>query len=223
MAISFDTSGQANAGQNPTFNLAAAQANEIAIIFVQYSSTSVSISTPTVNGSSTGVTKIGSTYTADNGEKIEAYYLVNPPTSSVAYAVSASVNDDVTLYVGLYKGVNQGAVDSNNTGSNASTSVTLSTTVVAANCWLVSTVYGHGSGVGTPTAGTGTTVRQSRVGQGLGDSNGTVGTGSQSMGWTNTGTGTNWSGFIVSLAPALSAPVGRSVGVSQAVKRASFY
>ncbi len=77
-----------------------------------------------------------------------------------------------------YTGCSQtGQPDSTNSSFNAgsTTTCTITTTVVAANCWIVGYVYGSGnyvSGTGTKRGTSGSTC--------MIDSNGTVGTGSQS-------------------------------------------
>ncbi len=78
-----------------------------------------------------------------------------------------------------YTGCNQtGQPDSTNSSFNAgsTTTCTMTTTVVATDCWIVGWVYGSGnyvSGTGTKRGTSASTV--------MVDKNGTVGTGSQSM------------------------------------------
>ncbi len=201
MAISFDKSGSATGTTNASIALAAAEANELAIIVVDIFTSDLPIGTPTVNGSSAGVTQFGGDFTGiRSGQTIRFYYLVNPPTSSVPYATTGEVNG-VQIYVGLYKGAAQSGIpDSiNHTDSTVSVGITLSTTVVASNCWLFSLYEASGSGANNNTAGTGTTIRETIASSSIGDSNGVVGTGSQSMGWV--GARTNSGGIILSIAP----------------------
>lgn len=97
-----------------------------------------------------------------------------------------------------YSGCNSTNPDSNNGSNNGgvtTASLTMSTTVVASSCWLAGSIYGGASF----TAGAGTT-RRTNTSTGLFDSNGTVGTGSQSlvMNQANDFIAAN----IVSIAPA---------------------
>lgn len=143
----------------------------------------------------------------------QMYYLLNPPTgtqtvtasSSGAFTAFSKQFAMVTLH---YTGVNQvSPPDSTNQSvRNGVTDnpFTMSTTVVAANSWLVGCPT---SDSGTfLTAGSGTTYRGTAVGNiQQADSNGTVGTGSQSLNWTTNGSITNFEGHIASLAPAIAA------------------
>lgn len=82
------------------------------------------------------------------------------------------------------------------------TSWSLSTTVVASNCWLVAGMVDDSN---APTAGSGTTMRQnSASGYGGFDSNGTVSTGSQTLNFAFSSS-TKQTGIIVSIAPSVAA------------------
>ncbi|MEK9206858.1 MAG: hypothetical protein AAB922_00095, partial [Patescibacteria group bacterium] len=84
------------------------------------------------------------------------------------------------------------------------TSITTSVTVVASNCWLIMAFDNNAE---VPTAGAGTTIRQAGSdASGLADSNGTVGTGSQSL-VINTVGASNFATAIISLAPAIASTV----------------
>jgi hypothetical protein len=205
MALAYDTSNSQyqGGGAANSISVTAASANSIAVIFLFWGtggSHAPNATGVTVAGSSSGVTQIGSDFTAaDSSYKIRAYYYLNPPTSATTYACGmTNTSDDNTLHVLIYSGAKQsGQVDSSNTGSSASP-LTLSTTVVTSNCWLVSAVRDRG---GAPSASTGTTMRQNpgpNANQ-SGDSNGVVGTGAQTMAWTGSGV---IGGFIVSIAPS---------------------
>lgn len=211
MALAFDTSGgdyEYNTSTSGcTFNLTAGAANSIAILFVRFTytgATSAWANTPTVGGNS--ATQIGSDHTISGEQMFRAYYYLNPPTSSTAYLVTTddiNVNRDIGMQVLIYSDANQSGQPDSNASANATGNLTLSTTVVAANCWLVSCA--RNIAVGPPTAGSGTTIRGAgtEIAFAAGDSNGTVGTGSQSMGWNAAASTTG--GIIVSIAP--TAPV----------------
>jgi hypothetical protein len=101
-----------------------------------------------------------------------------------------------------------GTIDSFNqnlTTGITTTPYTLSTTVVGANAWIVGGATGSNGEIGGGTAGSGTTYRSSNVSSNirLGDSNGTVGTGSRSLnfGRNPTGSGDD-DGVILSIVPA---------------------
>jgi len=202
MALSFDTSGAARVntvGATSTVNLTAAEANEIAIIFTWLGTT-----VPTVTVDGNAATQIGTGITfASGAQTIRAWYYINPPTSSTAYS-GVSAGDKTEIHVLLYKGAKQtGIPDSSATLDDTNPNpFTISTTVVAANSWIVSMARDYISGA--HTAGTGTTLRQAGIGASTGDSNGTVGTGSQSMGWVPNSAGEDTAGFIVSIDPSVA-------------------
>lgn len=195
MAISLDTSTGARSGTTTTVNIAAAESNEIAWIAVwPGTGTITSVKVGGIDAT------LAATITATGGNLIRVYYFLNPPTSSTAYTCVASAT--VEIQVALYKGASQtGVPDSSNTSEDLiANPFTISTTVVLPNSWLFSAARDYISGALTP--GTGTTQRGSPVGLYVGDSNGTVGTGSQSMGWVPNSAGEATFGAIVSFAPA---------------------
>lgn len=200
MAIAFDTSGAARVntiGATSTVNLTAAETAELAIIFTWNGATG----TPTLTVGGNAATQIGTGITFSGTQVIRAWYYVNPPTSSTAYSGTLA-GDKTEIHALLYKGASQtGIPDSYATlDTPSSNPFTISTTVVLTNSWLVSMARDYTSGA--QTAGTGTTLRQAGIGASSGDSNGTVGTGSRSMGWTPASAGEGVAGFIVSIAPA---------------------
>lgn len=212
MAIAFDKAGNGQGSTSASVSLAAAAADEVAIMFVIYNkvSGSTTLGNVTVNGSTTGVTQMGSEFqaTGDDVWYMRAYYFNNPSTSSVAYAAAASGTEPAVKIITLmYSGASTTQPDSQGDDTAATNTVTMSTTVVASNCWLVSAAVQRGES-GAPSAGTGTT---SRTNNGTdwagGDSNTTVGTGAQTMQWNGTASATHVGGIIISLAPvAASGP-----------------
>lgn len=138
---------------------------------------------------------------------IAVYYLFNPPTG--AHNIVASFNDSGSLPIaamaGSYTGVNP-SFDSFHPSTGASSSTfAASTTVVAANCWTLA--IASTASVNTQLGvGSGTTKRQVVFNNGntasyiFGDSNGTVGTGSQNLNFT-AGAASTWNGIMLSLAP----------------------
>lgn len=91
-----------------------------------------------------------------------------------------------------------GGVDSNATSNSTNTTYLQTTTVVAASSWLVGGLYGQS----TATAVSPGSIRQESDAEALGmaDSNGTVGTGSQSLTWTLTAAQQKV-GIIISIKP----------------------
>lgn len=202
MALAFDTSDAGRTGgvgATHSFDLAAAEANEIAIIFVWSNAVPSAV---TVEGAA--ATAIGSINFAAGAQYIHAYYFLNPPTSATTTYSATSTNPE--LHALLYKGAKQsGQPDSSASSDQANPNpFTISTTVVASDCWLVSMARDYVSGA--QSAGTGTTLREAGVGASSGDSNGVVGTGSQSMGWVPNSANEDTAGFIVSISP-VAAPV----------------
>lgn len=158
----------------------------------------------------TGVTYNGTAMTlankrqdnAGNNCYIYLFYLVNPSTGANNVVVSASATPNIQMCAASasYTGVSQtGQPDSNTNKSSTSATMTMTTTVVASNCWLV----GATSNFRATSASTGTTNRQQVAGDPftISDSNGTVGTGSQSLVWTQSD-GTISAQTIASFSPA---------------------
>lgn len=139
--------------------------------------------------------------------------LANPTVGSNTATANISAvldgNKQVTLVVTSYTGAQSGSTPDSSGQNTAPTSTTtnfaVSTTVVGSNCWLSGSATEDGGAIaGAATAGSGTTYRGSVQFNCFGaDSNGTVGTGSQSLNWTRTAaTPGNIVGTIVSFAPA---------------------
>ncbi len=135
----------------------------------------------------------------------EVWYLKAPATGANTLAATVS-GGAFCILAGSYTGVNQTSpIDSfsgamtpptgNSDPANNAASWSQATTVVAANSWLVGRPWSLSGG---EVASTGTTER---TGGHVFDSNGTVGTGSQSLNWTTSGS-TMWFGVqTVSIKP----------------------
>ena len=127
-------------------------------------------------------------------------YLLAPATGSNTASFGGGGLSERCSVVASYTGVQQSGQPDSNAAAAAGTGTT---TVVAAGCWLVAVFGGGGTADYTPT--TGTHRNTSGCGNsghkfGLIDSNGTVGTGSQSLVVTD-----SHSGRIASFAPPASA------------------
>lgn len=206
MAIAFDSASDAySASTTTSLNHTASGTDRVAIIFV-FGFENANEPSVTVGGSSTGVVEIGRIALTGAYQKIIAYYYLNPPTISTTYATyqSGGYQD---LQVLTYTGCSTSVPDSLASKTGDTSPLDLTTTVVASDCWLVSAGRNYSTGV--IVGSTGTTVRTTGTAMESGDSNGTVGTGSQTMNWTNGGSG-NTGGIIFSLAPASAAPTTNS-------------
>jgi hypothetical protein len=149
------------------------------------------------------MTLLGTVLAGTANELFSFYYLLAPSAGTATIAANYSASNDSTIFSASYTGVKQtGFPDSTATGAitSGTTSRTLSTTVVLGGCWLVAVI---GNDTGLISAGTGTTLRSvysSANNQALFDSNGTVGTGTQSLQGTWMTSGDS-SGIILSMAP----------------------
>ena len=133
-------------------------------------------------------------------------YLI-APTTGTNNAVLESNNSWMSVLT--YSGVKQtGFPDSTATNTAVGTTFTVTTTVVASNCWISMTCPGFNAD--TTSAGTGTTMRGTGVDSGRqqADSNGTVSTGSQSLVAVYNVSSTGY-GSIVSFAPPGGAVIRR--------------
>lgn len=174
-----------------------------------------SVSTISFNG--VALTKVNSITAAVEGatQDGELWYLVAPATGThtITVTLTGSVSHMASSAFS-YTGVDQtNPIDSNNTGQNntGTATFTLSTTVVKSNCWLVGGAMARDSG--PPGAGSGTTLRGLNSGSWTtgADSNGTVGTGSQSLSFTHASG--KWPVVnIASIAPvSAAAPASKSI------------
>ena len=201
MAIAYDSSSQGYAGPGggyASWSHTCTGTNLILLVSVYESANSNGVSGITYNG--VALTQIG---TVSNGNTQSLWYLINPATGSHTIAVSGSHTTN-TIWQGAisYTGAKQtGQPDSFNTATSQTTVQTISTTVVANNSWLVA-AFGV-SDNNPPSAGTGTTSRQGFSGSGsgfIGDSNGTVASGSRSLVSNNAANDTTVA-VIASIAP----------------------
>lgn len=200
MAIAFDAASQGNRGTTDATSITFAHtcAGSDRILFVSALSNGAGgdiVNSATYNG--VACTKVTSLNLTGN-QWMSLWYLIAPATGANNIVIGVSGSSEGLYGMGAsYTGAKQsGQPDSSNTGT-AIGNLTISTTVVASNCWLFS--FARNASAGLPTAGTGTTIRGTGVAFEQGDSNGVVGTGSQSMGW-NSAAGTTGA-VIVSFAP----------------------
>lgn len=151
---------------------------------------------------------------AGNQSKVSLWYLVAPTTGShtatftIATTLTGSGNE-ITAIVTTYTGCAQtGQPDSSNKNSVVSSvnPFPVTTTVVASNCWLSGGALDENTFNGSTTPGTGTHYQSAiQFNQQVADSNGTVGTGSQSLNWGESTGGSHVIGAVMSIAPAAAA------------------
>lgn len=137
----------------------------------------------------------------------ELYGLIAPATGSNNVVISAS--SSVPLYgaAASYNGVLQtGQPEANNgTASDPTTSVTVNTTTLTADAWMVSSAGRKAGSSDTISAGTNTTARQVNAYVAIGDSNAGQGApGSKGQTWNISGS----TGLAVITAALAPAPVG---------------
>lgn len=137
----------------------------------------------TYNG--VAMTEISHTGNA-GGEVAGLFYLINPATGIHNVVISSSTTDFLRGISSSYTGASQVSQpdSSNNNLVSPGTSITTSTTVVAANCWLLSFVANSSALAMTGSTGVNATRNSVDNVASLGDSNGVVATGSQSQTWT---------------------------------------
>ncbi len=141
-------------------------------------------------------------FTGDRWQDL--YVLAGPATGSHAVTTAGSTfnNLGAVSYTGCAT-TSASLLDSHNAAfvSSASTTVTATTTIVAANCWMVA----HSRGGGSYTNGTGTVLGSTPWigGDAAFHSNGTKGTGSQSI--TENQASSQYQYTVVSIAPTAAA------------------
>lgn len=149
----------------------------------------------TYNGVS--LTKIASKQLGTS-QWIGIWYLKSPATGANNIVISASSSADIEGQVITYTGGNTTTQPDSFNSSSTSGNITTSTTVVDTGCWLVSNARSASTGPMNASTGVGFTVTGASAFR-MGDSNGTVSTGSQSQTYTGSG---NSAMVIASIKPA---------------------
>lgn len=146
--------------------------------------------------------------------KVGLYYRIAPTTgaNTVSLTISQVLDgggEQLTGITSTYSGAAQtGQPDSSNIAAQTGTqtSFTVSTTVVATDCWISGSASEDAGDIAGGSPGTGTTYRDvAQFNQVAADSNGTVSTGSQSLIWGRAGNLGNQAGAIMSIAPGADA------------------
>lgn len=203
MAIAYDASSSVGATTNTSVSWNhTVGSGKNRILFVAYGcGASGQISSVTYNG--VAMTRVGSETTNNN---MGLFMLVNP--ASGTHAVQINLSSSQYIYGGAvsYSGAKQtGQPDSSNVrNASGTTSGNISTTVVKSGCWLVGVFNAASSGV---TGGTNATIRTNLVNseRGIFDSNGIVGTGSQTANMTSAGNA-SWGEVVASFSPFVDNP-----------------
>lgn len=220
MAIAYDNSAVSDASDgsgccgNYSFSYTCSGTDRLLVVIATGDSSQQTTAITYGGVSMTSLTEYSANNTGGaNLQQVEVWYLINPASGSNTLSVSR--NGYGRLAVASYTGVDQvSPIDSWATTSSSGNPQSVSTTVVKSNCWLV----GFGvapistSGATARIASGGTqrvttaSLRPSSIWQSvcIGDSNATVGTGSQSMSFDNS-TGGNWysnGGTLMSIAPS---------------------
>ena len=204
MAIAHDasSSGNENPGTSVTVAHTCTGSNLLLLVGVLTNDTTDKVTGVTYNG--VAMTRLASYQAASTNFFGFTYYLINPATGTNNIVASRSDSNLIGIMNDSYTGVAQtGFPDSSATGTDPTGNFDATTTVVAANCWLWANVRSNNSTSGITTS---QTIRGSVFGAAgiTADSNGTVGTGSQSLNFlVNPGNETYWG--ICSFAPFVAA------------------
>lgn len=209
MAIARDASTTSNAsawgtGSSATFSHTCSGSDRLLLVYTFNNGNSGDPTGITYN--SVAMTKINTQATDGGGFKLTLWGLLAPATGSNSVVVTWATGDGINNCTAFsYTGVKQsGLPDSSNTGSSASSSsISVSTTVVASNCWLAGCTRSSNA---TQSGGTNASIVNacnSNGSQCVHDSNGTVGTGSQTATINVSPNNTQWMNLI-SIAPAVA-------------------
>ena len=158
MAIAFDATahGVANPGSSLTYAHTCTGSNLLLFVGIEGDSTNDIITGVTYN--SVAMTRVDALPATTSGNRwFYLYYLVGPATGANNVVVSASSSIFISAVSASYTGAQQSGVpdSSNKGGATTGTSLSISTTTVADNCWVV----GYMNGAAAASASGGTTIR----------------------------------------------------------------
>lgn len=157
-----------------------------------------------ITWNSVAMTKIGSSVQVPGDRWMGVYYIIAPASGTTNITVTGSSSAIIRSFSTYYTGVDQTSpLDSSNTGTTGglSSSLGVSTTVVASDCW---TAYftKDSTGSKTYTTSVGSMRRDTDAGgQAYSDSNGTVSTGSNTTTHTMTSGTSDLAGITFSFKP----------------------
>jgi hypothetical protein len=194
MAIAFDAKTDGNGtGTSITYSHTCTSATVLWVgCNVDESTTSDVITGVTYNGvSMTLVNKVADSL----GYYVYLFRLFNPTAGSNSVVVSRSTSGAIASTAVSWRGTSTTVLDNSATGTAASSTVTMSLTTVASNCWVIAAATKHRGW----TAGSNTTLRTAEgvVNMSVADSNGLAGgsgtPGSKSLVATQSdGTASGW-------------------------------
>lgn len=172
-------------GLSLTYSHTCTGSNLVLFVGAHILSNSDFVSSITYNG--VALTRVA-TVSSTGSSRTYLYLLIAPATGTHDVVVNVSSPITIRATSGSYTGAQQVLQpDASTTQSTASgTTQTVSLSTVADNCWMISFCA---EGASNPTAGTGTTLRDSTTGRALGDSNAAIHpAGSYSMTWNASAT-----------------------------------
>lgn len=162
--------------------------------------------TGTVTGvtyNSVAMTQMATVAVGDIGENVDVWYLINPSTGSNNVVMTGGASHDSRAV--SYTGTNQSAQpDASGTASvsAAAPTVSKSISVVASNCWFGAFMRNEVDFSDSDTGSVAATRRGTDSSIAYFDSNGTIGTGSQSGNYKTRGAGNaDWGLIVWSIAP----------------------
>lgn len=201
MAIAFDASTTPGSFPTGSSSWSHTTSGSNRILFVGITSVAGDLVTA-VTYAGASMTLIGKATRPGGAVTTYLYYRIAPTSGANNVAVTITGSVQWAGNAVSYTGVNQtGQPDSfAQVTASSVTTFTTSTTVVNQNAWLIAGVTLSASPV---TAGSGTVVRQNLGSDSyaIGDSNGTVSTGSQSLNFVGGGSG-NCAGVVASFFPS---------------------
>jgi hypothetical protein len=208
--IAFDAAaGGSNGGAGGNFDFTGltigSGSNRAIVVTITANANSTQITGATWDqgGTNQAMTQVGGSQIGGSARYMWLFLLLGPTSGNKTLRVFQSGGDYIQVAAASYTGVQQtGQPDSQADHAGQTPPVTATTTVVAANCWLIGGASDASTG-STLAAGSGTSLRATDSPnniEAIFDSNGTVGTGSQSLHINNPGgSGTVWN--VLSLAP----------------------
>ena len=218
MAIAFDAAATSSAlgATTLTYSHTCTGSNRILWVSVGVNSADSTDHITGVTYSAVAMTRAVASFN-DNGanqDQVYLYYLVAPATGANNVVVSSNAAKDIYSVASSYTGAKQtGQPDATQHGSTGlgvgGPNITLTFTVVATGCWIISAAVDEQSG--SPSAGTGlNATRSSQTFESVtADTNGTVSTGSNSVTWNRA------TPYYVSAVAASFAPSAASVAASR--------
>lgn len=217
MAIAFDNSGSGNnTSTSLSFSFTTSGSNRILFAAVAAAQASDGTPTPTVTYGGVSMTLMSHASGGVTNKQIFVFYLINPSSGSNTFSSGLNGSGAVSFHEAVlvsYTGAKQTSQpDSSNIGQTAPSAFTpwdTPTTVVAANCWLLSFVVPLTSTVNQTSGVQRVSITSSRLC--AGDSDGTVGTGSQTITYSSGSGSPNYLWAACSVSPTSAGNLSRTL------------